>query len=68
LPALNGNEHLVDTQYTTFVLRFVLSKQGQIVHGELIDVASSQMQRFKNWNELIQALGEWLRASPRQHE
>lgn len=53
---VNGNEQLADTRYTTFILRLVLNDRGQIVRGELIDVASSQAQRFKNWNGLIRTL------------
>ncbi|CAG0930536.1 hypothetical protein TFLX_01811 [Thermoflexales bacterium] len=54
-------EQLADQQYSTVVLRVVVNKHRQIVQGELIDTASAQTLRFKNWRGLIQALSRWLK-------
>jgi hypothetical protein len=57
-------EQLSDTPYRTVVLRVVVNDRRQIVQGELIDTASTQTTRFKNWRGLIQALSHWLKNQP----
>ena len=63
---VDANEHLADTRNITFILRLVLNDRGQIMHGELVDVALPQTQRFKDWNELIQALSKHCKAPSTQ--
>jgi hypothetical protein len=54
-------EQLTDSTYRTVVLRVVVNEQRQIVQGELIDTASAETTRFKQWRGLIRALSDWLR-------
>jgi hypothetical protein len=59
---IDEDKHLADTRVKTFILRLVLNKRGQVIHGELVDVTSAQTKRFKNWNELIRALSNHCKA------
>ena len=45
-------------------LRVVVNEHHQIVQGELIDTASSQTARFRNWHGLVQTLSSWLKSQP----
>lgn len=59
-PLPSHSEQLADSRYRTVILRVVVNEQRQIIQGELIDTASTQTTRFKNWRGLIRALRGWL--------
>ncbi len=57
---LPDNDRLAETRHMTLILRLVLDPDGQIHHGEIIDADTKSMSRFKNWDEMIRALQDWL--------
>ena len=42
------------------VLRLVLDKRGQMIHGELVGDANTRPARFSGWRGLTRALQVWL--------
>ena len=59
-------ERLADAHDVTLVVRFVLNKEGKILHGELVDAQSTNVKRFNTWNSLICALSAWLNDKQRR--
>jgi hypothetical protein len=51
---------LEDRQYVTVVLRFVLERDGRIVHGEIVDAEGTVLSRFVDWPGLIRGLELWF--------
>jgi hypothetical protein len=51
---------LADRRYATVILRLQLDPQGQVIQGELVDVASGHQQRFIGWRGLTRSVRDWL--------
>ena len=51
---------LTDRRYVTVVLRLQLDPGGQLIQGELVDVASGHQQRFVGWRGLTRSVRDWL--------
>jgi hypothetical protein len=51
---------LEEKRYVTAVLRLLLDKGGEIVHGEVVDVEGKPSKRFVDWAGLAPAVKAWL--------
>ena len=49
-------ETLGDHRNLTLMLRLVVDRTGQLVHGELVDLDGASRGRFLNWDALVQLL------------
>ena len=56
---LNEN-NLAERRNVTVILRLVLDQHGQLIHGELVDVADAPQERFIGWRGMIRAVRAWL--------
>ena len=57
---------LEEKQYATAILRLLLDKRGELVHGEVVDVEGGSSQRFVAWQALIPAVQAWLISTGRR--
>ena len=53
-------DELVETRHVTLVLRLVLSQNGRVMYGELINAESGQSQHFRDRSGLTHSLDDWL--------
>lgn len=51
-----SSDQLSHSRYVAIVVRVTLDQQGQIVHGEVIEVNNSDRKQFVNWVQLMNAL------------
>jgi hypothetical protein len=54
------DNQLADKRQVVLILRLVLNKQGQLLHGEIVDVADKVIGRFANWTHLNYLMQMWL--------
>jgi hypothetical protein len=54
------DNQLADKRQVVLILRLVLNKQGQLLHGEIVDVAYKVIGRFANWTHLNYLMQMWL--------
>jgi len=62
-----AENHLADRRYVSVVLRLVLDKHGQMIHGEVVGDATMRPARFSGWRGLTRAVQVWL-AGQEQHD
>jgi hypothetical protein len=62
-----GENHLADRRYVSVVLRLVLDRHGQMIHGEVVGDATTLPARFSGWRGLTRAVQAWL-ARNEQHD
>ena len=55
-----AENHLADRRYVSVVLRLVLDRHGQMIHGEVVGDATTRPTRFSGWRGLTRALQAWL--------
>jgi len=55
-----NNNELTERHYTSLILRLLLDRQGQLIHGEIVDVASNRQEHFIGDHGLIDAIQAWL--------
>jgi hypothetical protein len=60
LPQPPTENHLADRRYVSVVLRLVLDRHGQMIHGEVVGDANTRPARFSGWRGLTRALQAWL--------
>jgi hypothetical protein len=60
VPTPPAGNHLAGKRNATLILRLVLDQRGQLMHGELIDVANGLPDRFVAWRGLIRTVRAWL--------
>ena len=46
------------------VLRLVLDRHGQMIHGEVVGDANARAARFSGWRGLTRAVQAWLTRHP----
>lgn len=51
---------LRDKRYVTAILRLLLDKHGELVHGEVADMDCKSVERFVDWRDLAPAVRAWL--------
>ena len=49
-------EHLSDVHNIALVVRLVVTKDGRLVHGEILDAGERCRGKFRAWSELAAAL------------
>ena len=49
-------EQLSDVHNIALIVRLVVTKNGRLVHGEILDANEQCRGRFRAWNELAAAL------------
>ena len=49
-------EHLSDVHNIALIVRLVVTKDGRLVHGEILDANEQCRGRFRAWHELAAAL------------
>ncbi len=49
-------EHLSDVHNIALIVRLVVTKDGRLVHGEILDANEQCRGRFRAWSELAAAL------------
>jgi hypothetical protein len=54
------DEVLADNRYVVVVVRILLSPQGAVLHGELVDATGQVATRFSGWQGLTRAIKKWL--------
>ena len=62
-----AENHLADRRYVSVVLRLVLDRHGQMIHGEVVGDATTRPARFSGWRGLTRAVQVWL-AGQEQHD
>jgi hypothetical protein len=60
LPAPADSEKLAPKRYVTVILRLLLERRGQLVHGELVDLQGKAHGRFGTWQGLPRVIRVWL--------
>jgi hypothetical protein len=60
LPHLPAAEKLALNRQVTVVLRLLIDRRGQLLHGELVDDDGKPWRRFAGWRELTGTIREWL--------
>jgi hypothetical protein len=60
LDSLTSSDKLAEIRQVTFILRLSINRNGQVLHGEVVDVSDKSQRRVKSLAELPQILGEWL--------
>jgi len=55
-------EQLADFRNVTLLLRLVTDPDGNLAHGELVDVDGRSLGRFLSWDRLIELLREFTPA------
>jgi hypothetical protein len=55
-----GGEALAHRRDVVVILRLVLSRRGELSHGEIVDAFGRIRARFGDWEALSPALREWL--------
>ncbi|HMN29601.1 MAG TPA: hypothetical protein PKE45_15740 [Caldilineaceae bacterium] len=63
--SLEGTK-LAEQQNVTLILRLVLDRKGQLVHGTVLDVLDGPVARFAGWGGLVRLLQIWLNQQRRQ--
>lgn len=58
------SEGLQEKRYVTVILRLLLDKHGELVHGEVADMDGRVGPRFGSWDTLAAAVDSWLAATP----
>jgi len=53
---------MADLRALTVVLRLVVDRTGQMVHGEMVDVQGTTIDRFVAWPEMYEAVRAWIAA------
>lgn len=49
-------EHLSDVHNIALIVRLAMTKDGRLVHGEILDAHEQCRGRFRAWSELAAAL------------
>lgn len=49
-------EHLSDVHNIALVVRLVVTKDGRLIHGEILDAGKQCRGKFQTWSELAVAL------------
>jgi hypothetical protein len=52
----SSSDVLDDARHITLILRALVRRDGQIIHGEVIDADSDARSSFIGWNGLIDAI------------
>ena len=60
MPRPLAENNLAGKRNATLILRLVLDQQGQLIYGELLDVAGGLPDRFVAWRGLIRTVRAWL--------
>jgi hypothetical protein len=50
------SDRLADKQPVTVIVRLLIDASGQLVHGEVADLAGRVRGRFRRWDRLAQAV------------
>jgi hypothetical protein len=51
---------LDEKRYVTAILRLLMNRQGELLHGEVADVEGRPCKRFVDWQGLMPAVRAWL--------
>ena len=54
------SEELVDKRYLILVMRLLVSGQGELQYGELVDVSGLTVGTFRELDEVRGLVGRWL--------
>jgi len=55
---------LLHQRHTVLILRLTLDQQHQLYRGTVIDPDEQVVGQFRNWQELVALLEQWLSARP----
>jgi hypothetical protein len=56
-------EHLSDVHNLALIVRLVVTKDGRLVHGEILDAGDRGRGKFRTWSELAAALQACVEAA-----
>ena len=59
---------VLDKRLVTVVLRLVISEQGTVAYGELVDVNGNSIDRYMGEREMTRALCNWVASLKRNVE
>jgi hypothetical protein len=54
------HDHLADKQQIILIARLTIDVQGQLLHGEIVDLEGTVIGRFTNWTKLNHFVQTWL--------
>jgi len=60
LPTTSHVSHLAEKRNVTVVVRLLIDRREQLVHGEVVDMDGKAQGRFDGWRELIRTMREYL--------
>jgi hypothetical protein len=60
LYSLSSPDRLTEIRQVTFIFRLSINRNGQVLHGEVVDVRDKSQRRVKSLVELPRILDEWL--------
>lgn len=60
MATITGVTALEDKRNVSIILRMVLDADGQVLHGEIVDVDGKVQSRFAGVDGLMNAVQQWL--------
>ena len=61
---VNEAEHngLAENRYSGLVVRFLINKEGNLLHGRLVDLSGNTVSQFRQLDEISDLIDAWLSA------
>jgi hypothetical protein len=59
-----SGDELAHRGLVTVIVRLVLDRDGELLHGEIVDSSYVVRGRFSNWADLTLVLQRWLGIEP----
>jgi hypothetical protein len=53
-------DHLADKRQIILIVRVTINKQGQLLHGEIVDIEGTVIGRFAEWQRLWATILTWV--------
>ncbi len=59
-PSVPVDDNVSDASNLTLILRLVINRRGELMHGEIVDVDLRSLGRFAAWTQMVRILRTWL--------
>jgi hypothetical protein len=60
LDDLSQSDALSENRQITLILRLLLDRKQNLLHGSLVDVTGLPIGQFSDWDSLVEAIQNWL--------
>jgi hypothetical protein len=60
LASPSRESNLAERHYVTLIVRLMVDRQGQLIHGEMVDANNTFRERFIGRSGLIDTVQTWL--------